>query len=282
MQDPANLEKALEYVQSKISTTDHPQIGVVLGTGLGEWTSELQDPLIIPYEQIPGFPRSTVQSHSGRLLQGRIKQASVLVLQGRFHLYEGYSPEQVCSGVRLLALLGVKTLVITNASGALNPHFDTGSIMLINDQINMTGHNPLMGPNVDSWGPRFPDMSQVFCPDLQRMVLEKALSLGLRLEKGVYIGVPGPPLETPAETRTYRRLGADAIGMSTVMEVIAAKHMGMKILGLSCLTNKNSPDCMAETSLEEIIEQAQKTGTDLNRLLSAIIPDIITQQQGHV
>ena len=154
--------------------------------------------------------------------------------------------------------------------------------MLINDQINMSGQNPLTGPNVEEWGPRFPDMSQVFCPVLQELALEKALNLGIRLEKGTYIGVSGPSLETPAETRAYRRLGADAIGMSTVLETIAARHMGMDILALSCLTNKNSPDCMAETSLEEIIEQARKTGLDMHKLLSAIIPAIIARQQEHV
>lgn len=272
MQDPANIETALEYVRTQLSTREQALTGVILGTGLGAWGQELQNPFIIPYAQIPGFPRSTVQSHTGRLIHGHIEQTPVLALEGRFHLYEGYSPEQVCSGVRLLALLGARTLVITNAAGALNPRFNTGSIMLISDQINMSGQNPLIGPNVQAWGPRFPDMSQVFCPHLQQLALEKALTLGLRLEKGTYIGVHGPCLETPAETRAYQRLGADAIGMSTVMETIAAKHMGMKILGLSCLTNKNTPDCMAETSLEEIIHEAQKTGTDLHKLLSAIIP----------
>jgi purine-nucleoside phosphorylase len=279
MQDPANLEKALKFVQTSLSSREHSHIGVVLGTGLGDWINDLQNPVILPYEEIPGFPRSTVQSHTGRLIHGQIGNTPVLALEGRFHLYEGYTPEQVCSGIRLLALLGIKHIVITNASGAINPHFETGSIMLIKDQINMTGTNPLTGPNVHSWGPRFPDMSQLFCPSLQNIALKKAISLDIRLERGVYIGVHGPCLETPAETRAYRRLGADAIGMSTVMETIAAKHMGLNILGLSCLTNKNSPDCMAETSLEEIIEQAQKTGSDLQRLLSAIIPEIISQHQ---
>lgn len=251
-----------------------PATGVVLGTGLGHWAADLSHPSRIAYADLPGFPRSTVESHPGRLILGWVDHRPVLVLQGRFHLYEGYSAEEACLGVRLLARLGIANLVLTNAAGALNPLFQTGAIMVMADQINHTGQQPLTGPNIEHWGPRFPDMSQPFDPALQQLALHTGTTLGLRLERGVYIGVPGPCLETPAETRAFKRWGADAVGMSTVLEVITAKHMGLNILGLSCLTNKNLPDCMAPTSLQEVIAQAEKTGKDLGRLLTALIPRI--------
>lgn len=262
----------LSAVKSKLGLNTPPATAVILGTGLGQWVDGLQEATQMPYTEIPGFPQSTVQSHAGRLLLGKVSSAPVLVLQGRFHVYEGHTAPEVCTGVRLAALLGVKNLILTNAAGAINPLFATGSIMLITDHMNMSGHNPLRGPNNDQWGPRFPDMSQVYSPDLQNLSMDCAGHLGLRLERGVYVGVQGPCLETPAETRAYRRLGGDAIGMSTVLEAIAAKHMGLNILGLSCLTNKNLPDCMQETSVEEIIARAEATGRELGRLLDAVVP----------
>ncbi len=251
-----------------------PKTGIVLGTGLGGWAAGLAAPERIAYADLPGFPRSTVESHQGQLVLGWTGERPVLALQGRFHLYEGYSAEEVCLGVRLLARLGIANIIFTNAAGALNPLFQCGAIMVIADQINHTGHQPLTGTNLEHWGPRFPDMSRTFDPDLQHLALQTGTELGLRLERGVYIGVQGPCLETPAETRAYKHWGADAVGMSTVLEVIAAKHMGLNILGLSCLTNTNLPDCMAPTSLQEIIAQAEKTGQELGRLLTALIPRI--------
>jgi len=265
----------LKAVKSKLGLSTPPATAVILGTGLGHWVDGLQEAIPMPYTEIPGFPQSTVQSHAGRLLLGMVSSAPVLVLQGRFHVYEGHTAPEVCTGVRLAALLGVKNLILTNAAGAINPLFATGSIMLITDHMNMSGHNPLRGPNNDQWGPRFPDMSQVYSPDLQDLALNCAGHLGMRLERGVYVGVQGPSLETPAETRAYRRLGGDAIGMSTVLEAIAAKHMGLNILGLSCLTNKNLPDCMQETSVEEIIARAEATGRELGRLLDAVVPRLV-------
>lgn len=262
----------LKAVKSKLGLSAPPATAVILGTGLGHWVDGLHEATLMSYTEVPGFPQSTVQSHAGRLLLGTVASTPVLVLQGRFHVYEGHTASEVCTGVRLAALLGVHNLILTNAAGAINPLFATGGIMLITDHMNMSGHNPLRGPNNDQWGPRFPDMSQVYSPDMQNLVLNCAGHLGLRLERGVYVGVQGPSLETPAETRAYRRLGGDAIGMSTVLEAIAAKHMGLNILGLSCLTNKNLPDCMQETSVEEIIARAEATGRELGRLLDAVIP----------
>lgn len=249
-----------------------PAVGLVLGSGLGNWISPESVRLRLPYEDIPGFPTSTVAGHAGALLLAEIGGTPVFVFSGRFHLYEGYEPRDVTLPVRCLGLLGATTLILTNAAGALNPLFVTGGLMAITDHINMTGRNPLTGPNVEDWGPRFPDMSRVYCPGLREQAMRAALQCGQRLEQGVYVAVAGPSLETPAETRMYRTLGADAIGMSTVPEAIVAHHMGLKVLGLSCLTNKNLPDCMAATSHAEILAQADRSAAALGSLLSTLIP----------
>ena len=261
---------AAEALSPRLISGSQTPVGIILGTGLGQWVETLQDFLAIGYTQIPGFPKSTVQSHVGRLCAGRVGNVPVLALQGRFHLYEGYSPDEVCFGLRTLGLLGINKIIITNAAGALNPLYQPGEIMVITDQINLTGRNPLVGLNYGD--PQFPDMSQLFSPRLADLAHSTALQLGQRLQDGVYMGILGPSLETPAETRMFRQLGADAIGMSTVMETIAAKQMGMEILGLSCLTNKNLPDCMAPTSLEEIISVGQDIGGRLSSLLNQLIP----------
>lgn len=248
-------------------------VGIILGTGLGQWTESLTAASRIPYEDIPGFPQTTVKSHAGFLLSGLIGNQPVLALQGRFHLYEGYSPDEVCFGVRTLALLGVKNVIITNAAGALNPLFQPGEIMVVSDQINLTGRNPLLGLNYGE--PRFPDMSRLFSARLRFLAHAAAKTCGQRLQEGVYVGIVGPSLETPAETRAYRLLGGDAIGMSTVMETIAAHQMGLDILCLSCLTNKNLPDCMAPTSLEEVISAGQSIVPGLTSLLDVIVPSVV-------
>lgn len=274
MQNQQLVETATEHLRDRVASALPAAAGVVLGTGLGSWMHQLQDACKIPYADIPGFPVSTVASHAGALICGKMGGRNVLVLSGRFHLYEGYSPAEVCIGVRVLAQLGVGTLVLTNAAGALNPQFDAGTLMCITDHINATGRSPLTGPNIDAWGSRFPDMCEVWDRELRDLAVRQAARLGIRLERGVYVQTPGPQLETPAETRAFRRLGADAVGMSTVMEAIAARHMGVRLLGISCLTNKNLPDCMAETSLEDILATAALSGKDLGRLLSAIIADL--------
>lgn len=251
------------------------QVGIVLGTGLGDWATEaLQDACTIPYADIPGLPEAGVHSHAGALIAGRLGGHSgginVLALSGRVHLYEGYEPADVVAGVRLLGLLDVPAVVLTNAAGAINPLFNSGSLMLITDHLNTTGFSPLRGPNVDAWGPRFPDMSRVYDPGLMDLTLAAATEIGLRLERGVYAQVLGPQLETPAETRALRHMGADAVGMSTVMEAIALRHMGVRVLGISCLTNQNLPDCMEEATLEAIVATANASAADLGRLLEAV------------
>lgn len=272
MQNAAKVQSAAEYIRQNCPQSPTPGIGLVLGTGLGPLADGLQELCRLPYESIPGFPHSTVESHAGALTLGSLAGIPVWTLQGRFHLYEGYSPAEVCMGVRTLALLGVRTLIMTNAAGALNPQFAAGGLMLVTDHMNFTGQNPLTGPNVEAWGPRFPDMSAVYSPRLRGLALEAALEAGIRLERGVYIGVTGPCLETPAETRAYRLLGADAIGMSTVLEAIAARHLGLDLLTISCLTNQNLPDCMAETTLEAVIAKAGEACGTLARLLATLLP----------
>ena len=266
------VETAADWI--KKNCPQLPKTALVLGSGLGNWIEPGAIRQSIPYAEIPGFPVSTVEGHAGALLVADIKGTTAFVFSGRFHLYEGYRAQDVVLPIACLGLLGIGNLILTNAAGALNPLFATGGLMLLTDHINMTGHNPLTGPNVDAWGPRFPDMSQVYCPALRELALRAALSCGQRLEQGVYVAVAGPSLETPAETRMYRIMGADAIGMSTVPEAIVAHHMGVKVLGISCLTNKNLPDCMAATSHEEILRQANASADALGSLLSVLIPNL--------
>jgi len=265
---------AKEYIENQLKNIKRPEIGIVLGTGLGEIGEKINKKAEILYKNIPNFPVSTVDTHKGKMIFGDISEKSVIIMQGRVHLYEGYSPQDVCFGVRLVGLLGIKTIILTNAAGAINPQFKEGNIMVISDHINFQGKNPLVGPNIDELGERFPDMSCVYDKDLIELALAAGIDLGFRLEKGVYVAVLGPSLETPAETRALKRLGGDAVGMSTVMEAIAARHMGLKVLGLSCLTNKNLPDCMKETSFEYIVEQANKTSRRLIKLLVEIVKRI--------
>jgi purine-nucleoside phosphorylase len=268
------LRKKVQDAATRITSVLAPPrgcIGIVLGTGLGGLAGTLEEAAAIPYSEITGFPLSTIPGHEGRLWSGRIGHTPVLALQGRFHLYEGYSPEEVCFGVRTLFELGIRGLILTNAAGGLNPRFSAGELMLITDHINLTGKSPLCGPNEESWGPRFPDMSQVYSPRLQTLAREQALLHGIGLERGVYLGLTGPCLETPAETRAFRILGADAVGMSTTMEAIAAKHMGLETMGISCLTNINLPDCMRETTLDDVLAQAQASSNRLETLLASIL-----------
>lgn len=248
-----------------------PRYGFVLGTGLGGVADLVEDPIRIPYAALPDFPLSSVDSHAGQFVVGTARGVPVIIQQGRCHLYEGYSPADVCMGTRVMGALGVETLVVTNAAGALNTQFEAGSVMVITDHINFTGQSPLTGPNEGALGLRFPDMSAVYDKALIALAEKAALNTGVRLEKGVYAGLAGPQLETPAETRMFRALGADAIGMSTVLEAIAARHMGMKVLGFSCLSNKNLPDCMAETSLEEVIAVAGLAGKRLTTIITQLM-----------
>lgn len=263
-------ELAINWLRGRL--TSPGATALVLGSGLDGWIDPAWIQKRIPYAEIPGFPQSTVKGHAGALLLAEIENKPLLILSGRFHLYEGYSAQEITMPVRCLRQLGATRIVLTNAAGALDPLFATGGLMLITDHINMMGANPLTGPNLDAWGPRFPDMSQVYSPNLRKKAMQAALACGQRLEQGVYVAVSGPSLETPAETRMYRALGAHAIGMSTVPEAIVARHMDMEVLAISCLTNKNLPDCMAPTSHEEILEQAGRSSSALGSLLYNLIP----------
>lgn len=255
-------------------------VGIILGTGLSGFCDKLLAKKVVPYAEVPNFPLSGVPGHAGAFVLGGFSTSCgsgdtpchpVLVQQGRCHLYEGYSPAQVCMGVRIMAALGVTTLIVTNAAGALNPQFDAGQIMCMTDIINHTGQSPLTGENCEAWGERFPDMSAPLDAGLRTVALAAASAMGIRLERGVYIGVHGPEMETPAETRMYRQWGADAVGMSSVLEIIAARHCGLRVLGFSCLTNKNLPDCMRPAPLEEVLAVAAATGKNLLRLVRAVV-----------
>ena len=278
------LERAARNLRAALPADfgNSPVLGLVLGTGLSPLADSLTDQVRVPYAAIEGFPLSGEASHEGVFAFGKLHGLPVLAQMGRCHLYEGRSADEVCMGVRVMGLLGVKACVITNAAGAINPQFAAGSIMVATDQINHTGVSPLTGPNDATLGLRFPDMSRIFDQSLQDLAHATAVGIGLRLERGVYIGVHGPELESPAETRMFRLWGADAVGMSTVLEVIAARHLGMKVLVLACLTNKNLPDCMAETAIEDVIAAANKTGADLQRLLTAMAPGIASLLSGQM
>lgn len=274
MQDAQAARDAAAWIEARLPAGFSPGIALVLGTGLGASLGHLETLESIPCGAVPGFPRSTAPGHGGVLAAARLSGKDVLVWEGRLHLYEGRSPAEVCLGVRASALLGVKTLVITNAAGSLDPLHETGGLLAITDHVNLTGKTPLSGPNEDSFGPRFPDMSHAYSKRLLDIAGRCALRLGIRLERGVYAGVHGPQMETPAETRMLRLLGADAVGMSTVMEVIAARHMGLEVLGLSCLVNQNLPDCMAEVSVEQVLAAAEASGRQLGALLKAVVAEL--------
>jgi purine-nucleoside phosphorylase len=265
----AHLEETAAFLRSKIEPGI--EIGVVLGTGLGGLADRLRQGGTLRYGAIPFFPRATVVSHEGNLGWGLLANRKVLVLQGRFHLYEGYSPQEIVFPIRALAALGIKILVVSNAAGGLDPLYSPGDLMLITDHINLTGESPLVGLQEEEWGPRFPDMSRAYDPALRELAEGTALEEGIRLRQGVYVGVKGPNLETPAETRFLRGLGARAVGMSTIMEVIAAVQCGLRILGLSVITNVNRPDCMEPASLEAIIETARSAEPRLVDLVEGIL-----------
>eukprot|EP00831_Metopus_contortus_P000804 TRINITY_DN10289_c0_g5_i2.p2 TRINITY_DN10289_c0_g5~~TRINITY_DN10289_c0_g5_i2.p2 ORF type:complete len:275 (-),score=74.79 TRINITY_DN10289_c0_g5_i2:432-1256(-) len=266
------IQYSAAYIHEKLGKIQDDTVAFMTGTGLGGLTAAIESPVYLAYEEIDQFPVSTVKSHAGRLISGTIDGVPVLALDGRFHLYEGFSAQEVTHNIRVLGELGIKTLILTNAVGALNPSFETGCPMLIEDHINLTGTSPLRGENVDAWGDRFPDMCAVYDPALRRLAVEKALELGIRLERGVFMQIMGPNMETPAETRMLKRMGADAVGMSTVVEAIAAHHMGVELLGISCLTNKNLPDCMKQTSLDDVLSQARQSAGALAALLDNVIP----------
>jgi|SRR5690606_8071951 len=269
----AQLREAAEVVRDRSSSP--PEVGIVLGTGLGGLAEEIEVEAEIRYEEIPHFVPATVESHGGRLLLGTLAGRRVVAMQGRLHLYEGYRAWQVAFPVRVMALLGVHTLVVSNASGGMNPLWSPGDIMLIADHINLLGDNPLLGPNLDELGPRFPDMSAPYDPALQRLATEIALEQRFPLRRGVYVAVPGPNLETAAEYRMLRALGADVVGMSTVPEVIAAVHAGLRVLGLSVITDACLPDALAPTSLQDILKTAREAEPHLRAIVAGVVSRLV-------
>lgn len=263
------IQEAAEFLEQRLGKV--PTIAVVLGSGLGAFGESLGNATAIPYEQIPNWPASKVIGHAGKLVAGACRGRLVLALSGRAHFYEGHSLATVTFATRVLGRLGIKTLIVTNAAGGINLKFGQGALMLMNDHINLLGTNPLIGPNDDRFGRRFPDMSEVYSKRLRGLAEEAGKSAGLKLEHGVYIAVTGPSYETPAEIRAFRTLGADAVGMSTVPEAIVARHMGIEVLGISCISNMAAGILPQPLTEEEVIETTGRVRGDFIALLEGII-----------
>ncbi|MDR2826327.1 MAG: purine-nucleoside phosphorylase [Deltaproteobacteria bacterium] len=274
MQKFGKVQSGLEALCRSLPAAFRPEIGIILGTGLGCIAEGLRESISIPYAEIPDYPCSTVKSHAGRFLGGTLFGRKLIMQDGRCHLYEGYSAEEVVRGVRIMAALGVKTLIVTNAAGSLNPLFMTGSIMAITDHINFTGTSPLTGILDEPGQSRFVDMSCPYDANLLQIAQESAVRMNLRLEQGVYLGLSGPQMESRAETRMFRAWGADAVGMSTVMEVLAARHLNLRVLAFSVLSNQNLPDRMVRVNLEDVVENAGQATQKLGLLLNNIIPEL--------
>ena len=265
------VQEAAEYVRARIGET--PRIGLILGSGLGGIAEVIEDKHVIPYGEIPHFVCSTAPGHKGQFVAGRFGGKPVICMQGRLHFYEGHALSDIIFPVRVMKQLGVTSLIVTNAAGGINTSFQVGDLMLIEDHINFMGTNPLIGPNDASFGPRFCDMMYTYTPALRQAAQEAAQSLGLTLQKGVYLGCTGPSYETPAEIRAFRTLGADAVGMSTVPEVIAASHCGLQVLAFSLITNMAAGILDQPLTEEEVIEIGNRRGSDLQRLITRIVTD---------
>jgi purine-nucleoside phosphorylase len=262
-------EHASRIIRSRISV--EPRIAIVLGSGLGGFADDFNDAVAIPYEDIPGFVRSTAQGHAGRLVIGNVDSIPVLAMQGRVHYYEGYSLEEVTFPIRVFSLLGIKTLVLTNAAGGINVQLTQGALMMISDHVNLMGVNPLRGPNDERFGPRFPDMSAVYSPELQEFVVEEAKAINVEVRRGIYGALSGPSYETPAEIHLLRNLGADAVGMSTVPEAIVARHMGIEVLGISCITNMAAGIGDEPINHEEVMATGVRVRATFTELLQRVI-----------
>jgi purine-nucleoside phosphorylase len=263
------VQTAAETVRGRSALV--PEVGIILGTGLGGLAREIAVEAEVPYERIPGFPLSTVETHAGRLLLGRLGGRPVVAMQGRFHRYEGYDLQQVTFPVRVMHALGARTLVVSNACGGMNPLWGPGDLVLLSDHINLLGDNPLVGPNDDRLGPRFPVMSAPYDPELRALARAVALELGIVLREGVYVAVAGPNLETRAEYRMLRAVGADVVGMSTVPEVIVAGHQGMRTVGISIITDQCLPDALEPADIGRIIATAGRAEPRLTRLITTLV-----------
>lgn len=263
------VRTSAEYLQSKIKVK--PRVGLILGSGLGVLVEEIENKIVVPYEEIPHFPTSTVQGHAGQLVFGDLNGVQVVAMQGRFHFYEGYEMSKVTFPVRVMKALGIEKVVVTNAAGGVNTSYKPGDLMLISDHINFMGTNPLIGPNEDEFGTRFPDMSEAYSKALRQKAKKAGESLGNTLQEGVYLAVTGPSYETPAEIRMMRTVGADAVGMSTVPEVIVARHAELDVLGISCITNMAAGILDQPLNHEEVIETTEKVKSNFLGLVKEIV-----------
>lgn len=265
----ARVEHAARTIRARIRV--EPRLAMVLGSGLGQLADEFQEAVAIPYEDIPGFVSSTAEGHAGRLVIGKLVDTYVLAMQGRVHYYEGYSLQEVTFPIRTFKLLGIRTLILTNAAGGINVELSQGGLMVISDHLNLMGVNPLRGPNDDSFGSRFPDMTEVYSRELQEMVVEEARTMGVELRRGIYAALPGPSYETPAEIHMLRTFGADAVGMSTVPEAIVARQMGMEVLGISCITNMAAGISDQPINHKEVMETGNRVKETFAGLLKRVI-----------
>lgn len=263
------INQAKSFIQKQLKAT--PQIGLILGSGLGVVADLIENPVKIKYNDIPNFPVSTVEGHAGQFVAGQLMGKEVIAMQGRFHFYEGYSMQDITFPIRILKAIGVEHLILTNAAGGVNPKFSGGTLMLINDHINIMGHSPLIGANLDEFGPRFPDASNVYDADFNQEILKEAEALNIPLEQGVYFYFTGPAYETPAEVRLAGILGGDAVGMSTAPEAIVAAHMGMKVTGISCITNMAAGIQKTALNHEEVVETASRVQSTFIKLVNRIV-----------
>ena len=270
--DFASADSAAQLILSR--TPLRPRIGLVLGSGLGGFADSLADSTSIPYTDIPSFPRSTAIGHAGRMVIGKAGDVAVAAMQGRVHLYEGYSAQQVAFPVRVLGRMGIRALILTNAAGGINLSYSQGALVLIRDHINLQGYNPLVGANDDRFGVRFPDMTHAYAKDYREFAREEAGKLGMTLHEGVYVALLGPSYETPAEIEYLRRIGVDLVGMSTVAETIAARHMGIKVLAISCVTNMAAGILDQPLSHAEVMETGERVKSTFEALLRAVLPRI--------
>jgi purine-nucleoside phosphorylase len=272
MEEFEKVQEAVGYIKQHSAVK--PEVGIILGTGLDKLADRIKKDAVIPYKDIPHFPVSTVKSHTGNLVLGELSGKSIVAMQGRFHLYEGYSALQIALPIRVMKFLGIKILLESNAAGGLNPLFSRGDLVIISDHINLMGHNPLIGYNDERFGPRFPDMSMVYDKELIDLAERTALDLKIPVKKGVLVGLTGPNLETKAEYRFIRMIGADMVCMSTVPEVIAAVHLGLRVFGVSVITDMCLPDALRPVSLDEMIEIASKSEPKLTELVEKVIMKI--------
>jgi len=280
MDEFTRAESAAMVIRMKLSQKPHlgvPEIAVVLGSGLGAIADEIKDAVAIAYGDIPNFPRSTAIGHAGRLVIGKLGDLTVAAMQGRVHQYEGYSSREAGFPVRVLGRLGVKSLVLTNAAGGINSAYAQGALVVLSDHINLQGNNPLNGPNDDRFGPRFPDLSEAYCIGYRRLAQDAAHKLGIELKEGVYAALPGPSYETPAEIRYLRSIGADLVGMSTVPEVIVARHMGINVLAISCVTNMAAGLSKGEIRHEEVLATGERVRGTFLALLASVLPRVAAE-----